>query len=71
MRKIEKTIFPDAEVGGGAGGINAICNRPEAADDVISGDNVETFRDYYAVNLRVAVLQQFSRKSKSANCVMR
>ena len=26
-------IFPDAEVGGGAGGISAICSRPEVADD--------------------------------------
>ena len=30
-------IIPDAEVGGGAGGINAICCEPEVADDVISG----------------------------------
>ena len=35
----------DAEVSGGAGGINAICSRPEVADDVISGYDVETFRD--------------------------
>ena len=26
---------PNAEVGGGAGGINAICGRPEVADDVV------------------------------------
>ena len=44
---IEK-IFPDAEVGGGAGGINDICIRPAVADDVISGYNVDTFRDYHA-----------------------
>ena len=37
--------FPDAEAGGGAGGISAICSRLEVANDVISGCNVETFRD--------------------------
>ena len=41
----EKKIFPDAEVGGGVGGINAICIRPEVADEVIYGSNVEIFRD--------------------------
>ena len=47
---IEINIFPDAEVGGGAGGPNAICSRPKVAGDVISGYNVETFRDYHAAN---------------------
>ena len=47
---IEKKI-PDAEVGSGAGGISAICSRLEVADDVISGYNIETFRDYHAANL--------------------
>ena len=47
----EKKIFLDTEVGGGACGINAICGRPEVADDVISGYNAETFRDYHAANL--------------------
>ena len=37
---IVEKIFPDAQVGGGAGGINAICSRPEIADDVISGYDV-------------------------------
>ena len=41
-------IFPDPEVDSGAGGTNAICSRPEVANDVISGRNVESFR---AVNL--------------------
>ena len=36
-------IIPDAEVGGGAGGTNVICSRPEVANDVISSYNVETF----------------------------
>ena len=38
-------------VGAGAGGINAFCSRPEVADDVISGCNVETYSDYQAANL--------------------
>ena len=56
---IGKKIFPDAEVRGSAGGINAICIRPEVADDVISGYNVETFWDYDAVNLWVASFSGF------------
>ena len=34
---IEKKIFHDAEVGGDAGSIDAICSTYEAANDVISG----------------------------------
>ena len=52
-------IFPDAEVGGGAGGINAICSRWEVADNVISGYNVETFLEYHVVNLYVASFRSF------------
>ena len=40
-------LFPAAEIGG----INAICSRPEVADDDISGCNVETFRDFHAGTL--------------------
>ena len=47
-------IFLDTEV---AGGINA--SQPEVADDVISGYNLDTFRDYYAENLRVASFSSF------------
>ena len=43
--------FPDAEVGGGADGINAICSRSEVSDYVIPGCNVETSRDHNAANL--------------------
>ena len=43
FRENREKIFPGAEVDGGTGGINAICNRPGVADDVISGYNVETF----------------------------
>ena len=46
--KIEEKIFLDAELSGGAGGINGICSQPEVADDVISGYNEEAFRDYHA-----------------------
>ena len=35
FRDNRENIFPDAEVDGGAGGINAICSRPEVAYDVI------------------------------------
>ena len=44
---IEKKDFSNAEFGG----INAISSRPEKTDDVISGYNVETFRDYQDANL--------------------
>ena len=52
-----KKIFPAAEEVGD--GINAICNRPEVADDVISVYNVETFRDYHAANLCVTSFSSF------------
>ena len=42
---------PDAVDGGDADGINTICSRPEVAYDVVSGYNVETFRDHHAANL--------------------
>ena len=44
-------IYPDAEVGGGADGINAICSRPELASYVVSIYNVETFHDYHATKI--------------------
>ena len=34
-------IFSDTEVDCGTGGINASCSRPEVADDVNSGYNVD------------------------------
>ena len=39
-----KRSFCDGEVGDGSGGMIAICSQSEAADDVISGEDVETFR---------------------------
>ena len=35
--------FCDVEVGDGSVGMNAICSRPEANDDVISIKDVDTF----------------------------
>ena len=41
------------EVGDGSGDMNVICSRPEVADDVISGADVDIFRSYACVNLWV------------------
>ena len=41
FRDKREKIYPDAEVGGGDGGTNDNCSRPEVADDVISGNNVD------------------------------
>ena len=57
----EKKSFPDAKVGGGAGGTNTICSRPEVADDVISGTDVDTFRFYACVNLWVYSFSGFRK----------
>ena len=43
--------IPDAKVGGGAGGINAIRSRPEVADNVIFGYNVHIYLNNQAANL--------------------
>ena len=37
FRDHREKVFIDAEVSGGAGGINASRSRPEVADDVIFG----------------------------------
>ena len=42
----------------------AICSRPEVAYDDISGEDVDTCRDYVEVNLWVFLASGFSRKSK-------
>ena len=47
------------EDGDGSGGMNAICSRPEVADDVISGEDVETLRNNSYVNLWVASFSSF------------
>ena len=44
-RDFPKWSLCDSEVGNGSGGVNANCSRPEAADDVISGEDAETFQE--------------------------
>ena len=31
--------------------MNVICSQPEVADDIVSGESVDTFRDYIGVSL--------------------
>ena len=38
-------------MGGGSGGMNAICSQLEVADYIISGESVDTFRYYIDVSL--------------------
>ena len=44
VRDFSKRSFCDGEVGDGSGGVKAICSRPKVADDVISGEDAETFQ---------------------------
>ena len=44
---------------GGSGSTNAICSRPEVADDIIYGESVETFPDFIDVSLWFASLNSF------------
>ena len=55
-------MFPYAEVGGDAGGMNVIRSRTEVADDVISGYNVDIVQDYYSANLWVVIFNSFREK---------
>ena len=55
----QKCSFCDSEVGDDSGGMNAICSRPEVADKVVSGTDVDTFRYYACVDLRVAIFRSF------------
>ena len=41
FREFSKITFSHGEVGDGGDGLNTICSRPEAADDVISGTDVK------------------------------
>ena len=43
FRDVPKRSFCDSEIGDGSSGMNVICNRPEVADDVISGKVVDNF----------------------------
>ena len=40
FRDFPERSFCDGEVSDGSGSINAICSRPEVADDVVSGTDV-------------------------------
>ena len=54
FRDFPKRLFCDGEVGDGSGGVNAICRRPEVADDVLSSEDAESFQEYTGVNVCVA-----------------
>ena len=57
--RFSKRSLCDGEVGGGSGSVNTIYSRKEVADDLISGQDVETYRDYVCVNLWVASVSSF------------
>ena len=54
FRDFPESSFWHGEVGAGGDGMNAICIRPEVADDVISDTDADTLRCYASVNLWVA-----------------
>ena len=43
FRYFPKMPFCHDEVGDGNGGMHAICSRPEVADGIISGADIDTF----------------------------
>ena len=55
-----KIQFCDSEVGDGSGGVNAICSRPDEANDVVSGQDVD-FPD------QLARLSKFLRFQENQN----
>ena len=61
----------NSEISDGSGCMKATCTRPEIADNVMSGEDIDTFRYYACVNLWVAIFSNFSRKSTSAIHIMR
>ena len=61
-----KKLFGDGKVGHGS--VNAIFSRPEAADDVISGQNVKAVEGYVVVNFEVASLSSFELLKKPFRC---
>ena len=46
FRDFRKRLFCDGEIGNGRDSVNAICSRPKVADDVIFGEDAETFQEY-------------------------
>ena len=59
FRDFPKTSLCDGEVCDGSGGMNAICSRPEVADVVISGKDVDAFWYYPCVNVWVTIFSGF------------
>ena len=59
FRDLSGRSFCDAEVDDGSGGVNAIYSRPEVTNDVVSGWDVATFRDYICENLFIASFSSF------------
>ena len=55
-----KIQFCDSEVGDGSSGVNAICSRPDEANDVVSGQDVD-FPD------QLARLSKFLRFQENQN----
>ena len=51
FQNLPKMSFCDGEVSDGWDCTNAIFSRPEPDDDVISGEDVDTFKHYTRVNL--------------------
>ena len=43
FRGFQRRSFCDGKVGDGGGGMNAICSRPEVADDATSGIDIDTY----------------------------
>ena len=54
-----KRSFCDGEVGKGSSGMNAICGRPEVVEDVISGEDADSFQCYACVRLGIAFFSSF------------
>ena len=52
FRGLPKRLFCDGEVGDGSGVVNAICSRPEVADDVIYCEDAEMLQAYQSVKTR-------------------
>ena len=47
----------DGEVGGGSGGVNAICSQSEAYDDVIVSQDVEPSYITFVYNYRATIIR--------------
>ena len=61
FRDFSNRSFCDGEDGDGSGDMNVICSRPEEADNVIYGRDVNNFRYYACVNLWVVVFSSYEK----------